>query len=89
LQKKPSANDGFFISPRALKNNSFPSFAYIESFRVVWIMVVDIDKIPAEVLRMSELEFSEFFQELLRYMDKQQWNHLTDSITENKIDDFD
>lgn len=52
-------------------------------------MVVDIDKIPAEVLRMSELEFSEFFQELLRYMDKQQWNHLTDSITENKIDDFD
>lgn len=44
-------------------------------------MVVMLDKIPQEIQAMSELEFAEFFSELIAYMDKQEWNHLTDSLT--------
>lgn len=40
-----------------------------------------LDKIPQEIQTMSELEFAEFFNELLAYMVKQKWNHLTDSLT--------
>lgn len=39
---------------------------------------------------MSELEFSSFFNELLLYMDKQEWNHLneTNQELEDQLTEF-
>ncbi len=48
-------------------------------------MVVLTDRIPQEVLSMNELEFSGFFNELLAYMEKQKWGHLTHELTEDLV----
>jgi hypothetical protein len=46
-------------------------------------MVVLTERIPKEILNMSELEFSEFFNELLLHIENQKWSHLTKKLVED------